>query len=661
MKTLMILCSVPDERLEIVLQKARKLGYRTVFCGEKQYTAGDVPADRIVTANWNDTAQLIHIAAEEEIDGVVGLCDPAAIPAAEIAQTLGLTGNSPDSVKQLLSKSSFRLLQQKAGVFCPHHAVINSPQEMQHICKSLRFPIIVKPMLSSSSHGMTVLSNMSDASAAFDEAASVSRNGAVCVEEFIKNDTLRVIESDVFVMGNEILWDGIRYCYRLPEAPLRPVYDVYPVCLSKDEEQEYRHTLSAVLKQAGIRYGELNVEGFFTPENRFFIVEINPRPGGHYTPQTVQLYTGIDLARLLITTAVGDHSYYDELKTSHREREYKYLLDHSVFSKKNGVLDHIHVDPSLKQNLISMRYLHGQKEGDSVKNIVDAVRPIAIIVFAFDEKDELERVRKNITKLVCPVLKEEQTEIKTVYELIDPSKASALFDNWENTIIYSCLQGLMGKILVTDTEHPESACAKLGCFGFYAGKPEPELLHHRQKDYYIFVPQTAEWAELIQEYFPAAKRITRYATKKVAHFNVEQLLENIKMLPDGCKLREIDAEIYDKCIKIRLTSDFVSAFASKEMFLQYGRGVVILKDGEIVSGASSFSYYNGGIELEVDTVETERKKHLALATASALILRCIKEKLYPNWDAHSVASLRLAEKLGYELDHEYPAYELKLL
>ena len=252
-------------------------------------------------------------------------------------------------------------------------------------------------------------------------------------------------------------------------------------------------------------------------------------------------------------------------------------------------------------------------------------------------------------------------EIKTVYELIDPSKASALFDNWENTIIYSCLQGLMGKILVTDTEHPESACAKLGCFGFYAGKPEPELLHHRQKDYYIFVPQTAEWAELIQEYFPAAKRITRYATKKVAHFNVEQLLENIKMLPDGCKLREIDAEIYDKCIKSRLTSDFVSAFASKEMFLQYGRGVVILKDGEIVSGASSFSYYNGGIELEVDTVETERKKHLALATASALILRCIKEKLYPNWDAHSVASLRLAEKLGYELDHEYPAYELKIL
>ena len=112
MKTLMILCTVPDERLEIVLQQARKLGYRTVFCGEKQYTAGDMPADRIVTANWNDTAQLIHIAAEEEIDGVVGLCDPAAIPAAEIAQTLGLTGNSPDSVKQLLSKSSFRLLQQ---------------------------------------------------------------------------------------------------------------------------------------------------------------------------------------------------------------------------------------------------------------------------------------------------------------------------------------------------------------------------------------------------------------------------------------------------------------------------------------------------------------------------------------------------------------------
>ncbi|MBP3270611.1 MAG: GNAT family N-acetyltransferase [Ruminococcus sp.] len=659
MKTLMILSTVPDERLETVLHEAKHLGYRTLFCGEDHYTTDEVPADRVVTVCWSNTRQLIDIAEEEKIDGVVGLCDPAVIPAAEIAQALGLMGNSPLSVKQLLSRTSFREVQEKAGVFCPRHAVISSSHEMRQICESFGSPVIVKPMLSSSSHGMTVLNSMSDAKDAFDEAAAVSRNGSVCVEQFIGNDTLRVIENDIFVMEDEILWDGIRYCYRLPEAPLRPVYDVYPVCMSKQEEEEYRHSVSAVLKQADIRFGEFNVEGFFTSEGRFFIVEINPRPGGHYTPQTVQMYTGMNLTKLLITAATGDHSYYDELKAAHRERKFKYLLDHSVFSKTDGVLDHIHIDPSLKEKLRSIRYLHGQKEGDRVRNIVDAVRPIAITVFAFDEKETLERVRKNITKLVYPVLKDEYAGRKSVFELEDTSKVSALFKGWEQSIIYSCLQGRMGKILVTDTENPGSACAVLGCFGFYSGRPEPELLHHRAHDYFILVPQTAEWAKLIEEQIPAAIRITRYATKKDTHFDAEQLRQNLELLPEGYELKKIDSELYDKCFDIRLTSDFVSAFKSKEEYLKHGRGVVILKDGKIVSGASSLSYYDSGIELEVDTVEPERNKHLALVSASALILNCLDEGIYPSVDLHSEISLHCAEKLGYEFDHEYVAYEVR--
>ncbi|MCR5480268.1 MAG: GNAT family N-acetyltransferase [Ruminococcus sp.] len=414
MKTLMILCTLPDERLEIALQKAQALGYRTVLCTQGHHTAREAAADRIAAADWSDTRQLVHIAREEGICGVIGLCDAAVTAAAEAAQT------------------------------------------------------------------------------AFEQAAAVSRNGAVCVEEFIRNDTLRVIENDIFVMDGHIIWDGMRYCYRLAQAPLRPVYDVYPVCLSERQEQEYKDTVSAVLKQAGIRFGEFNIEGFFTPQGRFFIVEINPRPAGHYTPQTVQMYTGIDLARLLITTAAGDRSYFDEVISSRAERKYKYLLDHSVFSETDGVLDHIHIDESLKLRLISMRYLHGQKEGDRVSNIVDAVRPIAIAVFAFDEKQQLERARESITRLVYPVLKDARAGEKGVFELKDTSKAAALFDGWDEAVIYSCLQGVMGKILVTDTRRPQSACAVLGCFCFCAGKPEPQLLYHRPRGYCILVPMTAQ-------------------------------------------------------------------------------------------------------------------------------------------------------------------------
>ncbi|MBP3753936.1 MAG: GNAT family N-acetyltransferase [Lachnospiraceae bacterium] len=49
---------------------------------------------------------------------------------------------------------------------------------------------------------------------------------------------------------------------------------------------------------------------------------------------------------------------------------------------------------------------------------------------------------------------------------------------------------------------------------------------------------------------------------------------------------------------------------------------------------------------------------LATIACSALILRCLKENLYPSWDAQNMNSVRLAEKLGYEFAHEYVAYEV---
>ena len=86
--------------------------------------------------------------------------------------------------------------------------------------------------------------------------------------------------------------------------------------------------------------------------------------------------------------------------------------------------------------------------------------------------------------------------------------------------------------------------------------------------------------------------------------------------------------------------------------------MVILKDGKIVSGASSYTRYKEGIEIEVDTVESERRKGLASAVCSSLILECLRKGLYPSWDAHDMNSVQLARRFGYEYDHDYVAYEL---
>lgn len=245
-----------------------------------------------------------------------------------------------------------------------------------------------------------------------------------------------------------------------------------------------------------------------------------------------------------------------------------------------------------------------------------------------------------------------------VYELKDPAMGAGLFSGWEETMILSCLQGIMGKVLADSPDHPESALALIGCFGFLAGKPDRELVLRKPEGFAILVPQNEGWASLIEACFPEAVRVIRYAIRKDTQFDKDLLRQLVRDLPAGYEIRAIDSSLYDRCLESPVTADFVSAFDSKEAFLRLGRGNVILKGGRIVSGASSFSRYREGIEIEVDTVESERRKHLATAACASLILRCLEEGLYPSWDAQNPNSVRLAESLGYRLDYDYPAYEI---
>lgn len=246
-----------------------------------------------------------------------------------------------------------------------------------------------------------------------------------------------------------------------------------------------------------------------------------------------------------------------------------------------------------------------------------------------------------------------------IYELTEISDdIRQLFDGWEETLIYSCLQQVMGKVFVTDREHPKSACAFVGCFAFYAGIPDRELVAGKPEGFVIMVPSSVGWEKVIEECFPDARRFTRYAIQKDTVFDKAHLHRLTQELPEGYTFQKIDGNLYDLCLQHPVTVDFVSSFSGKEDYLRKGRGIVILKDGKIVAGASSYTRYKEGIEIEVDTMPKERRKHLATAACAQLILCCLEENLYPSWDAHNMDSVRLAEKLGYRLSHAYTAYEV---
>lgn len=262
-----------------------------------------------------------------------------------------------------------------------------------------------------------------------------------------------------------------------------------------------------------------------------------------------------------------------------------------------------------------------------------------------------------------------------IYELIETGRASALFAGWQDSVVWSALQGVMGKIYVDSLEKLESGAVMLGDFCFLSGKPKSEIisgaLTNSASEEVILVPQNDDWAQMIVEcYGEKAEKAIRYAIKKEPGiFDLKQLQKVAQSLPGEYEMRLIDQELFEICRDTQWSKDLTANYESYSQYKEYGLGVCILTGGEVVAGISSYSGYgrrsdenlgcHGGIEIEVVTREDYRRKGLAYIGAARLFLECDKRGLYPNWDAANKMSVGLAEKLGYHFSHEYVVYKVK--
>lgn len=234
-----------------------------------------------------------------------------------------------------------------------------------------------------------------------------------------------------------------------------------------------------------------------------------------------------------------------------------------------------------------------------------------------------------------------------------PPSAAALFAGWPETMLLSCLQGHMGTL--TANRDSTAALITVGDFCFFAGVPDAPLVRAAAPP--ILVPRTRDWDRVIEGvYGPRVRPHTRYATEKdPAHLDPARLRE-LAAAPEGFTICPIDTSLYGRLALQRWSRDLRGLFDGAEDFERRGLGFLALHRGAIAAGASAYAVYDGGIEIEVDTAPEVRRRGLAAACAARLILACLERGLYPSWDAHTRASLALAEKLGYRSAGGYKTY-----
>lgn len=403
MKKILILGA--NEKQIQLIKAAKEEGYYVIVCDYTSDNPGIPLADKHYQVSYLDQETVLSIAKEEKIDGVIGNNDPAMPMVAYISDKLGLPGNSPETIDKLISKSAFRQFQEQIGLYCPKHIETEDFSVVEKCIENLNYPIIVKPSVSAGSQGTTkIQANQTDKlREVFDICKDFSRNGKVTIEEYVEMPTLEGIEGDIFVFGDIILWNGLFTTRRSMMAPMIPMTYIFPAILTQEKLSVIKKNVAKLFKEAGIRHGEYNIEMYFTKKEELFIIEVNPRQGGHLLPQQIKKHTEIDLTRLLVTTAVGQNEYLDDIVK--KEPKNNFLTHHVVFSDISGILQDIEIDPVIRKYVSEIAF--HKKRGEKINQRNNATDYIAYVTMQFpDRETQLSYSRERIEQMIRPIVKE---------------------------------------------------------------------------------------------------------------------------------------------------------------------------------------------------------------------------------------------------------------
>ena len=245
-----------------------------------------------------------------------------------------------------------------------------------------------------------------------------------------------------------------------------------------------------------------------------------------------------------------------------------------------------------------------------------------------------------------------------------------LFAEIEDSMVIACLQGYMGKAYVDKLPKPGFGVIVSGEYSFFAENSNLPLAKEMAENIFeyiegdssvaIYSENNLGWRDLllsIKSNNP--NEIARFGiVQKNYDFDKERLSVFMNSIPKGYEIVRFNEEIYNQSISEAWSQEFCETFESAEDYLNKGFGFAVLFKGELVSGASTMTVYDGGFEIQVATNEKHQGHGLGLACASALLLESMKRKVRPCWDAATLISLHMAIKLGYEYKGEYSTVHL---
>lgn len=256
-------------------------------------------ADQHIRVSTLDREAVLEIARDCNADLVLSpSVDQANVTAAYCCEKLGISTTVPYSSIELLANKAFqKSLLNQAGVPTAPSEIVRR-LEFEKIAwrrkLALNFPLIVKPVDSNGSKGVSIVSKSADFLAACRSAKKESRTGELIVEELnigpefnfyfmLENFEPRLIFSKVKV---PIVGSGSSLFAPLSVAEplLTPAHERNILCVARK-----------ISSSAKLEAGPLMIQASLVADGHFRVIEFAARLGGGLSTLEIQRITGLDL------------------------------------------------------------------------------------------------------------------------------------------------------------------------------------------------------------------------------------------------------------------------------------------------------------------------------------------------------------------------------
>lgn len=351
-------------------------------------------ADEYYNVSTIDRDKILELAKKLKIDGIWSYASDVSAPtAAYVAEQMGLPTNPLKSVEVLTHKNLMRDFMRKNNFNVPVAESFTEYEGALKFFNSLNKTVMVKPVDSSGSKGVTKVSDEKNFRAAYDSAMKYSHSKKIIVEEFIQRKNYQ-IAGDGFLVNGKLKFAGMmnEHFEKLCNG-LAPIGESYPAILSEKLQAKARAEIQRFMSLLDMRMNAINLDFIFDANDNLYIIEIGPRNGGNLITDAIKESCGVDLAKYTIMAALGMDC--SELQ---QQPAKNFVASYIIHSIEDGIFDSIEIDDEIRRNIL--RYDLFVKSGDEIHRFDNGGFGIGAMLIKFDSVEKMLYCMDNMEKFI---------------------------------------------------------------------------------------------------------------------------------------------------------------------------------------------------------------------------------------------------------------------